>query len=328
LVLMVGTGARGQLEPERAYYGVDRTIPMTVTVPEGAEGEARIELYAPEDLEEAVDSSSVVAGRVDLAGLFPRLWGASEPELLYAQLVVGEREVGAPVVLHPLVTPRTARMVTMADESGRARLGRDGRPLRTVEFTTLPPRGVMYSGLRAYVDELVVLETTEGEIRIRMRPEEAPNTVWNFRSLVEGGFYTDIDFHRVVPGFVVQAGDPTGLGSGGPGYRFDLEPSELAHEFGVISMARSTDPNSNGSQFFLCLSRQATQGLDGDYTAFGRTVAGAEVIEAIAGTRLDGQGKPVDPPRIVRARLVEAPPIGSTPEPVSRPGEGEGGGAR
>src|SRR5262249_45879024 len=129
----------------------------------------------------------------------------------------------------------------------------------------------------------VVLETSLGGVEFRMRPDEAPNTVWNFLALCRGGFYTDVQFHRVkaisphngAP-FVVQSGDPIfghasqGVGWGGPGYLVNLEQSHLAHDFGVLSMARLEDqPNSAGSQFFICLSREGTVQLDGRFAAFG-----------------------------------------------------------
>jgi peptidyl-prolyl cis-trans isomerase B (cyclophilin B) len=170
------------------------------------------------------------------------------------------------------------------------------------------------------------MSTSEGDIVFRMRPEHAPNTVWNFLSLADGGFYTDVIFHRVVPGrgggppFVIQAGDPRGEGMGGPGYFIDLERSGLLHDFGVLSMARSNDPDSNGSQIFVCLSREATMPLDGLYTSFGEAVEGAEAIIAIERTPLGPDGsRPVDPPVIRSVRLVDAPPRGTGPQPVTRP---------
>ncbi|RMH14560.1 MAG: peptidylprolyl isomerase [Planctomycetota bacterium] len=188
-----------------------------------------------------------------------------------------------------------------------------------------PDREVTFSGIRAYVDRRVILDTTLGEIEIMLRPDAAPNTAYNFLHLVNGGFYTDIIFHRIVPlasngsPFVIQVGDPTGAGEGGPGYMIDLEPSTVAHAFGVISMARSSDPDTNGSQVFICLSREGTRHLDGQYTSFGHTVRGADVIQAIAATPVDAQGRSDDPPVLRSARLVAAPPIGTGPLPVAEP---------
>ncbi|PHQ78224.1 MAG: peptidylprolyl isomerase [Phycisphaera sp.] len=168
------------------------------------------------------------------------------------------------------------------------------------------------------------MATSEGDITFRMRPDEAPNTVWNFLSLGDGGFYTDIAFHRVMPQFVIQAGDPRGEGTGGPGYFLDLEDSKLLHDFGVLSMARSSDPNSNGSQVFICLSRERTQGLDTRYTGFGQAITGADVIMKIANTPLTSERRsetPVNPPLIHTATLVDAAPRGTGAAPVALPKE-------
>ena len=149
-----------------------------------------------------------------------------------------------------------------------------------------------------------------------MRPDAAPNTAWNFISLCEGGFYRGIDFHRIVPmtrdgdPFVIQAGDPTASGSGGPGYWLPIEKSDLPHDFGVISMARDVDPDSAGSQIFICLSRAGTARLDGHYCGFGYAVDGAETIRAIAAVKLVdiSAGRPADPPVILGTDLLSAPP--------------------
>jgi len=174
----------------------------------------------------------------------------------------------------------------------------------------------LFTGLRIYSEMDVVMRTSKGEIRIAFAPENAPNTVWNFLELCRGGFYFDVTFHRVVPltaaglPFVIQAGDPTGTGDGGPGYWLPIEPSGLPHDFGVISMARSDDPDSNGSQFFFCLSREGTARLDGQYCSFGYAVAGAATIKAIAETPLAdvSAGRPAEPPVITATNLVPAPP--------------------
>lgn len=299
-----------QLTPDRTYYGFGREIPVSVSVPDGQSGDPAIVLFEPSGAR--VARAEVLAGRVDLATFFPILWGQNEPRVLYAQLFAagdgGEgAPIGPPLVIQPLVSPRMAT----ATRNGIDWQG--GQPI--------------FSGLRLYVDKLVKMTTTEGEILFRLRPDEAPNTVWHIRQLVEGGFYTDIAFHRVLPThpsgqpFVIQVGDPTGTGQGGPGVFIDLEPSELEHAFGVLSMARTPDPNTNGSQFFVALSKEATAHLNGVYTAFGQAVSGADVIVAIEQTPLaDARaGRPVDAPRIVSAELVDAPAFGTGPEPVTRP---------
>lgn len=174
----------------------------------------------------------------------------------------------------------------------------------------------LFSGLRIYPETDVILHTSKGDIRVCMKPDEAPNTAWNFLDLSRGGFYRGVVFHRIVPltasglPFVIQTGDPTASGDGGPGYWLPIEDSKLPHDFGVISMARSDDPDSNGSQFFICLSREGTARLDGQYCAFGYAVDGAQTIKAIAESELADvkAGRPKDPPVIQEAELVPAPP--------------------
>lgn len=136
-------------------------------------------------------------------------------------------------------------------------------------------------------DEKVVLE---------LYPKVAPNTVANFVSLAKEGKYDGLIFHRVIPGFMIQGGDPSGDGTGGPGYTIDGEFSnndftnDLKHERGVISMARSGDPNSAGSQFFIMV--KASANLDGDYAAFGKVTKGMDVVDMIVNAPRDKADKP------------------------------------
>lgn len=308
--------ANAQLTPDRTYYGINRPIPMRVAAPSDAEGPVSIHLLAPGPNGSAdatiVARQEVEVGGVDLAGLFPILWTSEQPRTLYAQLVVNHEGVGPAVVLQPMLTPIKARTVG-----------------RNVQFDANSNR--IYSGLRAYIDHHIVFETTEGEFEVALRPDHAPNTVYSIRSLAEGGYYSDIIVHRVVPmsngnPFVIQFGDPTGTGGGGPGYFTDLEPSTLLHDFGVISMARTSDPDTNGSQVFVCLSRAGTAFLDTNYIAFGQTVRGADTIIRIEQTPLEGPNsqKPKDPPVVRRAWLVPAPPYGTGPMPVKRPPASDG----
>ena len=127
-----------------------------------------------------------------------------------------------------------------------------------------------------------------GSVVIELYPDVAPNTVNNFISLVKSGFYDDNSFHRLVPGFVLQGGDPDGNGTGGPGYTIKGEFSsngfnnELKHEKGIVSMARSSDNDSAGSQFFIMLDK--SDYLDGNYAAFGKVIDGYDLIEDIENT--------------------------------------------
>ena len=133
---------------------------------------------------------------------------------------------------------------------------------------------------------MVTIEMEDGGvIRIELYPEIAPNTVRNFVSLVQSGYYNGLIFHRVIPGFMIQGGDPDGTGMGGPGYSIAGEFSNngfdnsLKHEKGVISMARSGEPNSAGSQFFIMVNK--ADSLDGDYAAFGMVTEGMETADKI-----------------------------------------------
>ncbi len=119
-----------------------------------------------------------------------------------------------------------------------------------------------------------------GEIRIEFFPEDAPRTVENFVKLARQGFYDGLTFHRVVPGFVVQGGDPRGNGTGGPGYTIKAEFSQRRHVRGTVAMARSQHPDSAGSQFYITFGPQPH--LDGSYTVFGQVVAGMEHVDRIA----------------------------------------------
>jgi peptidyl-prolyl cis-trans isomerase B (cyclophilin B) len=118
-----------------------------------------------------------------------------------------------------------------------------------------------------------------GEIRLEFYPEDAPKTVENFVTLAKKGFYNGLNFHRVVPDFVVQGGCPKGNGTGGPGYQIKAEFNKQKHVRGTLAMARSQDPDSAGSQFYICYG--TTPHLDGQYTVFGRVVSGMEHIDRI-----------------------------------------------
>ncbi len=124
------------------------------------------------------------------------------------------------------------------------------------------------------------IETNRGTIELELDAEKAPKTVNNFAFLAGEGFYDGVTFHRVIPNFMVQTGDPTGTGSGGPGYRFEDETKDnpLRHETGVISMANA-GPNTNGSQFFITHSPQPH--LNGKHTVFGKVVKGKDIVDAI-----------------------------------------------
>ena len=160
-----------------------------------------------------------------------------------------------------------------------------------------------------------------GKMVAELYPEVAPNTVNNFISLVQSGFYNGLIFHRVIPGFMIQGGDPQGTGMGGPGYCIKGEfffngfKNDLRHKRGVLSMARSSSPNSAGSQFFIM--HADAKHLDGQYAAFGKVTSGMDVVDAIASTKTGPNDRPVAEQKI---RSITVDTHGETyPEPNKLP---------
>ena len=156
-----------------------------------------------------------------------------------------------------------------------------------------------------------------GVMKVELYPETAPNTVANFISLVEKGFYNGTIFHRVIPGFMIQGGDPEGTGMGGPGYRIKGEftanrfQNDLKHTKGVISMARSGHPDSAGSQFFIMVDDAPH--LDGQYASFGKVIEGIEVADQIVSVATNYSDRPLEEQRM---RSVTVETFGETyPQP-------------
>ncbi len=156
-------------------------------------------------------------------------------------------------------------------------------------------------------------------IKAELYPDKAPNTVNNFISLVKSGFYDGIIFHRVISGFMIQGGDPAGVGTGGPGYTIKGEfalngfkQNDLKHTRGVLSMARAMNPNSAGSQFFIM--HQNAAHLDGQYAAFGKVIEGMDVVDEIASVKTDWNDKPKIP-QIMQKVTVETFGV-EYPQPV------------
>ncbi len=162
--------------------------------------------------------------------------------------------------------------------SGGQQLGPDGKPVKTLAD---------FPDAQDGADVEAVLKTAKGDIVLEFFPDKAPVTVASFIHLARTGFYNGVRFHRVEPGFVIQGGDPkskdpnaTDAGTGGPGYYLPAEFNDLPHQDGTLSMARAQHPNSGGSQFYICLGPQSF--LDGQYTVFGQTVSGMDVVNSIA----------------------------------------------
>jgi len=157
----------------------------------------------------------------------------------------------------------------------------------------------------AAFDYEVTLDTSAGPIRLMLDAAHAPGHVRNMVALAQSGFYDGGSFHRVIKGFMIQGGCPQGTGTGGPGYTIPAEFNPMPHEPGVLSMARTNDPNSAGSQFFICLER--VPHLDNQYTAFGRTAdaASLDVVKAIGNVRTGAADRPVEPVVIKKATVTK-----------------------
>ncbi|WP_312700242.1 peptidylprolyl isomerase [Sedimentibacter sp.] len=155
---------------------------------------------------------------------------------------------------------------------------------------------------------IVTFEFENGDIiRAELYPEIAPNTVRNFISLINKNYYDGIIFHRVIKGFMIQGGDPTGTGTGGPGYSIKGEftsngfKNDLKHDAGVLSMARAMNPNSAGSQFFIM--HKKSPHLDGQYASFGKVIEGLDVVDKIADTKTDYRDKPANDVRLKKVTV-------------------------
>ena len=163
-------------------------------------------------------------------------------------------------------------------------------------------------GMVTMSNPIVTIEMEDGGVmKAELYPEIAPNTVNNFISLVQSGFYDGLIFHRVIPGFMIQGGDPDGAGTGGPGYSIKGEFSqngvknELLHTRGVLSMARAMDPNSAGSQFFVMVDDAPH--LDGGYAAFGKVIEGIETADAIVSAKRDWDDRPKQDQRMKKVTV-------------------------
>ena len=146
--------------------------------------------------------------------------------------------------------------------------------------------------------KIAVLETSMGKITFELLPDVAPNHVENFKKLARSGFYDGTTFHRVIPSFMIQGGDPNSKdedrsndGRGGPGYTIDAEFSDMKHVRGIVSMARASDPNSAGSQFFIVV--KDAPNLDNLYTVFGKVIEGLDVVDQIVSVPRDGNDNPI-----------------------------------
>jgi len=165
---------------------------------------------------------------------------------------------------------------------------------------------------KAYADQVAVIDTDKGRIVVDFYEADAPNTVHNFASLAGHSFYDGLIFHRIIKGFMIQGGCPLGNGTGGPGWNVNAEFNKQKHMEGTMAMARSSDPNSAGSQFYICLDPQPS--LDGKYTVFGQVLKGMDVVRAIGDVKTDAGDRPVEPVRIRQIRVMEKSKAEELPE--------------
>lgn len=195
----------------------------------------------------------------------------------------------------------------------------------------LPDKGSLFLNSKERLDEnrynkyeekqMIELKIKDyGTIKIELDRKEAPNTCANFTKLVKKGFYDGLIFHRVIRHFMIQGGDPQGIGIGGPGYGIKGEflangvENHLSHKRGVVSMARARDPDSAGSQFFICDADDDF--LDGQYAAFGHVVEGMDIVDKIAKVRKDANDKPYEDVVIEKATAIDEKdlPVEKIPE--------------
>lgn len=170
-----------------------------------------------------------------------------------------------------------------------------GKPIKELES-----KPEVSKEIKEEAEEVAVIETKFGKMTIRFFPEDAPNHVENFKKLAKAGFYNDTTFHRVIPGFMIQGGDPntkddddrSNDGFGGPGYTIKAEFNTRSHQRGIVSMARSQHPDSAGSQFFICVAPATF--LDRNYTVFGEVIEGMEVADKIVSVPRDGLDNPIE----------------------------------
>lgn len=183
-------------------------------------------------------------------------------------------------------------------------------------FSLIAAGSLAFSAVAAESDEVAVIETSAGRIVVEFWPDVAPKTVENFKKLARDEFYDGTAFHRILDGFMIQGGDPLTKdpekealwGTGDPGYKIQAEFNDRPHDRGVLSMARSQDPNSAGSQFFIMLGRAPH--LDGSYTGFGKMIEGEETLAKIAATPVGpaANGEPSRPRERVELKSVRIMP--------------------
>jgi cyclophilin family peptidyl-prolyl cis-trans isomerase len=177
-----------------------------------------------------------------------------------------------------------------------------------IQITAIVLFGVLGVTAWSQAEEVAVIETTKGTIEITFMADKAPGHVKNFKDLVNKKFYDGTTFHRVIPGFMIQGGDPNSKspdksshGMGGPGYSIKAEFNDVSHKRGIVSMARSSDPNSAGSQFYIVVKDSTF--LDGQYTVFGKVIKGMDVVDQIVSAPRDRRDNPNERIEMKRVKI-------------------------
>ena len=242
----------------------------------------------------AKGSADVAAGATaDLRAVFPAI-DAQGTYVLFADPQGKSAPAdfqGTPIVVEVLNNKELAAQQSAAGDAAGA-----AKTLATPMVTKLEP--LQYAEMK----------TTGGPMTATMYYDSSPNTVDSFLRLAGEGYYDGLTFHRVIKGFMIQGGDPTGTGGGGPGFAQNQEFNANPHKEGVLSMARTSDPNSAGSQFFVCLDYAQTQQLDNKYTTFGKVVDGMAAVNQIGGTPTGEGDKPTTPQTIDQAQVLPVTP--------------------
>ncbi|MEM1166791.1 MAG: peptidylprolyl isomerase [Planctomycetota bacterium] len=318
-VIVFTPGHASSAEPaplgvDRPYFALERPIDVQVTVPGGNAQNTNLELAVLDaGTARTLAIAPVEPGVAAIGDLFPVLWTLTPPRVLHVQLYADDDAIGSSLILRPLVQPPD-------DDTDRPT-----RRRRADDEPTPPP----LSGYHVSVDRDLVLRTNMGDLRFRLREDHAPQTTRVFADLAEDGMLDRTPIFRIGhagvdgPPVLIQGGDPTRTGLGGPGFQIDFEPSTLPHRFGTLSLAREPARHDSGaSQFFVCVAQDGCGEFDGDYTAFGELIDGAAVLDAIAATPTVANN-PDDPrsPRetpvndivIDRAELRPAAPHGEGP---------------
>ena len=309
------------LECARRFHRAQEPVEIRVLAP-STHGRLTIEVLDTKGT--SLGELGVTPGIVDIRSMIPTMDTFSKA--VWVQLFEDAKPIGAPIVLEPLRSaPSVRTMRGLRKDSnepytrvvgwGDRLLNPADQEVVAASAQWIASEPIVVSGFRTEMDVDAIVVTDAGPIRIALAPDAAPATVRNFVTLADQGFYNNTVFHRIVPmnregqPFVVQGGDPTGTGDGGPGWNLALEPSDLPHDLGVVGMARGDEPHSAGSQFYFALSREGTAKLDNQYCTFGFVVSGRDALQKIAQANIADAttGRPTSAPKIQYVEIVPAP---------------------